>query len=135
MNLFKINGELAIDTSNVYVNGIKADLSVCNISQADYERPVAEDKCEDNMLYVVDVNCINAYGQNIVNVAEPIDMYDAATKSYVDKAVAQLSGIDVPKRLSQLDNDMDYVTREEAYDITKTVLRTVPNDMLKVEIR
>ena len=32
MNIFKVDGNLSIDTSNVYVNGEKADLSVCNIS-------------------------------------------------------------------------------------------------------
>ena len=34
MNMFKVDGNLSIDTSNVYVNGEKADLSVCSISDA-----------------------------------------------------------------------------------------------------
>jgi hypothetical protein len=36
MNLFKVNGEISIDTSNVYVDGQQADLSVCHIKQNDY---------------------------------------------------------------------------------------------------
>lgn len=41
MSIFKVDGNLSIDTSNVYVDGVQADLSVCSISEADYSRLVA----------------------------------------------------------------------------------------------
>lgn len=45
MNLFKVDGNLSIDTSNVYVNGSKVDLSVCNISEIEYHNLVLEGQC------------------------------------------------------------------------------------------
>ena len=62
MNLFKVDGNLSIDTSNVYVNGVKSDLSVCKISDIDYNNLVTSGRCESNVLYVVSSDCINAYG-------------------------------------------------------------------------
>lgn len=45
MNLFKVDGNLSIDTSNVYVNGQKTDLSICKTSSTDYYSLVNEGKC------------------------------------------------------------------------------------------
>ena len=45
MNLFKVDGNLSIDTSNVYVNGQKTDLSICKMSDTDYYSLVNEGKC------------------------------------------------------------------------------------------
>lgn len=73
MNLFTVNGELSIDTSNIYVNGEKADLSVCKISQSEYNELVRNESCSSNTLYVVESDYIDACGQQIKNVAEPID--------------------------------------------------------------
>jgi hypothetical protein len=73
MNLFTVNGELSIDTSNVYVDGTKADLSVCKISQSEYNKLVQNESCLSNTLYVVESDYIDAYGQQIKNIAEPID--------------------------------------------------------------
>lgn len=39
-------------------------------------------------LYIVNDDHLNAYGQKIVNVAEPINNTDAANKQYVDEAIA-----------------------------------------------
>jgi hypothetical protein len=73
MNLFTVNGELSIDTSNIYVNGEKADFSVCKISQSEYNELVRNESCLSNTLYVVESDYIDACGQQIKNVAEPID--------------------------------------------------------------
>lgn len=45
MNMFKVDGNLSIDTSNVYVNGVKADLSVCHMSDTVYHDLVNEGRC------------------------------------------------------------------------------------------
>ena len=84
MNMFKVDGNLSIDTSNVYVNGEKADLSVCNISDAEYHALVVDGMCESNVIYVVSSDYINAYGHQMKNLASPTDLSDAATKEYVD---------------------------------------------------
>ena len=36
MNVFKVDGSLSIDTSNVYVDGSKADLSICQLDTSEY---------------------------------------------------------------------------------------------------
>lgn len=132
MDLFKVDGTLSIDTSNVYIDGQKTDLSVCKISEEDYHKLVVDNNCISNMIYVVSSDNINAYGSKIVNVAQPTAADDAATKKYVDEYCSQLvhDAFDVPRRLSELDNDMQYVTREEAYEMTKTVLRSTLQSML-----
>ena len=88
MSIFKVDGNLSIDTSNVYVDGVKADLSVCHMSDVDYHMLVAEDRCEDNVIYVVSSDCINAYGEQVKNLAAPTDPSDATTKQYVDEQIA-----------------------------------------------
>lgn len=88
MSMFKVDGNLSIDTSNVYVDGVKADLSVCHMSDVDYHKLVAEDRCEDNVIYVVSSDCINAYGEQVKNLAAPTDPTDATTKQYVDEQIA-----------------------------------------------
>jgi hypothetical protein len=61
MNLFKVNGEISIDTSNVYIDGQQVDLSVCKITQSEYDKLVYENNCLSNTLYVVETDYINAY--------------------------------------------------------------------------
>ena len=114
MNMFKVDGNLLIDTSNVYVNGEKADLSICSISDIDYGRLVVEGKCESNVIYVVSSDSINAYGQQLKNLAAPTDLGDAATKEYVD---TQLSG-------------MHGITRDEVAEIAKEVFKSSLSSIL-----
>lgn len=61
MNLFKVNGEISIDTSNVYVDGQRADLSVCHIMQNEYNELVKNDACLSNTIYIVETDYVNAY--------------------------------------------------------------------------
>ena len=46
---------------------------------------------QGNVLYVVDSDIIDAYGQQMKNLGDPTDLSDAATKGYVDKANEDLS--------------------------------------------
>ena len=93
MNMFKVDGNLSIDTSNVYVNGQKTDLSICKMSDTDYYSLVNEGKCQRNVLYVVSSDFINAYGERIENVAYPEVSSDAATKGYVDDVVGNAQSL------------------------------------------
>lgn len=114
MNIFKVDGNLSIDTSNVYVNGEKADLSVCNISDVDYSKLVVEGKCESNVIYVVSSDSIDAYGQQLKNLAAPTDLSDATTKEYVDIQISSIHGI----------------TRDEIVQIAKEVFKSSLSSIL-----
>ena len=82
MNLFKVNGEISIDTSNVYIDGQLVDLSVCKITQSEYDKLIYENNCLSNVLYVVEADFINAYNQQIKNVADPSESQDVVTLKY-----------------------------------------------------
>lgn len=84
MSLFNVNGNLSIDTSNVYVDGAYGDLSVCHIGTNEYHDLVVNDACLSNVIYVVENDYVDAYGMHVKNVAEPTENTDAATKGYVD---------------------------------------------------
>ena len=60
------------------------NLSVVNISEEDYLKLIAEEQQDDNVIYVVSSDNLNARNERVVNVAEPIADDDAATKQYVD---------------------------------------------------
>lgn len=118
MSMFKVDGNLSIDTSNVYVDGVKADLSVCHISDTDYHSLVNEGRCQDNAIYVVSSDYVNAYGGQVKNLAAPTDLDDAATKKYVDEQIAQaLSGCNT-------------MTKDEVIQISKEVFRSSLSSML-----
>lgn len=117
MNLFKVDGNLSIDTSNVYVNGSKVNLSVCNISEIEYHNLVLEGQCQSNVLYVVSSDSINAYGMQLKNLAAPSLSNDAATKEYVDDQVSKLSVADI-------------VTRHDVVQIAKEVFKNSLSSIL-----
>lgn len=106
MNIFSVNGNLSIDTSNVYVNGVKADLSVCTLSYDEYAKLVKDGECSHDTLYIVSSNYINAYGQSIKNIAEPELSCDAATKAYVDAQVSSCSQTLTRDEVAQIAKDV-----------------------------
>lgn len=112
MNVFKVDGNLSIDTSNVYVDGSKADLSICQLDASEYYQLVSSGKCASNTLYVISSSSINAYGQKIENLGMPMLSDDAATKGYVDNQIGQLPDI------SKL------ATKDEVAQIAKDVFKS-----------
>lgn len=66
-----------------------SDLSIIKISKDEYELSAANgcDLCS-NVLYVVESDYIDAYGQQLKNLSGPTDLSDATTKWYVDNATA-----------------------------------------------
>ena len=116
MNLFTVNGELSIDTNNVYINGEKADLSVCKISQSEYNKLVKNESCLSNTLYVVESDYIDAYGQQIKNIADPIDSQDAVTLKYAQENFSK-SKIDESKFV--LKNELKDLVKDAVIDLLK----------------
>lgn len=75
-----------------YANGATAwrdnsNLSVIKIGADDYHALVAAGSIDENTVYIVSSDYLNAYDQRVQNVATPEDDKDAANKKYVDDAV------------------------------------------------
>ena len=83
--------------SSVSVDNQRADVNILHISQEDYSRLVANNEILSNFVYVVSGDYVNAYGQQVKNLAVPTDPNDAATKNYVDQEIANLSDEYQPK--------------------------------------
>lgn len=90
-------------SSKVFINdmisGIAGynDISVVKLSANEYEQLVVDGNALSNCIYVVEKSFIDAYGEQIRNLASPTDLSDAATKKYVD---------DTASRLGTLSNDL-----------------------------
>lgn len=98
MGLFNVNGQLSIDTSNIYIDGNKSDLSIMQLSQTEYSNLVKDNACISNVLYVVENDCVNAFNMQIKNVADPTDSQDAVTLGYLK---------------NNFDMNSKYVTKDE----------------------
>ena len=83
--------------SSIYINGVKSDLSIRNFTEDEYHALTSEERAISNMLYVVEYENLNLYGEKITNVADPEQSSDAATKNYVDSEIANLSDEYQPK--------------------------------------
>ena len=83
MSLFGVNGQLSIDTSNVFINGNKSDLSVRQLSWTEYSNLVKNNACISNVLYIVENDCVDAFNMQIKNVADPTDSQDVVTLGYL----------------------------------------------------
>ena len=82
---------IAID-NKISVDGLSVDaFKFLHINADDYHKMVIDDTVDKNTLYVLSSDYINAYDQQMKNLAEPTDKADATTKSYVDQLVNQTS--------------------------------------------
>lgn len=81
-----------------------------HISLDDYSEKLIGNEILSNELYIVSVDYVEAYGQQIKNVAEPTDPGDAATKGYVDGAV---QGVRIPSDLSSFTNSPGYLVSND----------------------
>ena len=77
------------------------------------------------MLYVVDSNIIDAYGQQMKNLGDPTESGDATNKKYVDDsltATAHVLSTDYNKKIDDIKSDKSIVKQIElnglAFDIT-----------------
>lgn len=65
----------------------KIDLVLNLLSKQKYDELKSGNNLEDNELYLVKEEGLDAQGNTIINVAEPENPTDAATKAYVDSRV------------------------------------------------
>lgn len=64
-------------------------ISVMQLPVDEYsEKLIRNDLC-DNVLYIVDQDNLNGFGERVINVAEPESPYDAANKYYVDSKLGR----------------------------------------------
>lgn len=83
-----------------------SSLTIQYIEQEEYYRLVSTNNgagIDPNTLYILSGTYSNNFGEQIKNVADPTDEYDAATKRYVDDKVSS-----IPHKVSQLENDAGY---------------------------
>ena len=120
-----LSGEI---DSKVYVeNGTSTynQLSVIRISKEEYEAKVGSGSpLIGNALYIVDSNVIDAYGQQIKNVAAPTDLSDATNKEYVDNALtatAHTLSTDYNTKINAITSDTSIVKEIELNGMTFTV--------------
>ena len=120
-----LSGEI---DNKVYVeNGASTynQLSVIRISKEEYEAKVGSGSpLVGNALYIVDSNVIDAYGQQIKNVAAPTDLSDATNKEYVDNALtttAHTLSTDYNTKINAITSDTSIVKEIELNGMTFTV--------------
>ena len=123
-----VRNELSAALSTiVYVksgNTVSDRLSVIELSDGEYSEKLAKNELKDDVLYIRDQNCLNAYDERIVNVAEPISPYDAANKYYVDSRLESASGY-VTQADDALKSATDMQTLKFAVECLKNALSTI----------
>ena len=111
----------AID-NKISIDGIKTNtLSAFHINQDDFYKKVQNNEILSNELYFVSSDYINAYDEQVKNVAEPVDASDAVTKNYVDTKLLS-SETDFDKKIKTLKEYID-----ENY-INKSLFDSISSD-------
>ena len=82
-----------------------------------------------NALYIVEDDHIDAYGQQIKNIAYPTDLSDAATKEYVDSSH---SNVEIPEDLSAFSNSPGFLTKTSADNIFQPIGSYLLSDDVKL---
>ena len=112
-------------SSTVYVEseGEKFNqLSVVKISKSEFDAKVGSGSpLQGNVLYIVDSNIIDAYGQQMKNLADPTELSDAANKKYVDDsltATAHVLSTDYNTKIDAITSDKSVVKEIELNGLT-----------------
>ena len=115
-------------SSTVYIeNGSETfnQLSVVKISKSEFDAKVGSGSpLQGNVLYVVDSNVIDAYGQQMKNLGDPTELGDATNKKYVDDSLTATA-----HALST-----DYNTKIDAITSDKTVVKQIELNGLAFDI-
>lgn len=122
-----------------------SNLSVIKLSSNEYQDLVDGDTASPSVLYVVESDFINAYGQQIKNLSTPDLSSDAATKGYVDDAINDKSNVYIRQvdsigsgKLSTTYEKIDKFTinkfsSSEAYDTYVSLSDISPSDLVIVD--
>ena len=103
-----------------------SDLTIVKISKADYEALVVDPTVplDNSTLYIVESLYVDNYGQQIKNLADPIELSDAANRYYVDEttlAVSSALSTDYAGKISNLSialsGDVDALSANLSGDI------------------
>lgn len=112
-------------SSTVYVEseGKKFNqLSVVKISKSEFDAKVGSGSpLQGNVLYIVDSNIIDAYGQQMKNLADPTELSDATNKKYVDDsltATAHVLSTDYNTKIDAITSDKSVVKQIELNGLT-----------------
>ena len=98
----------------LYVNGIKTNtLSIQHISQDDYHELVTQENVLSNVLYIISSDYLNAYNEQIKNVAEGIEDTDGVNLKQVndlikvetDRAISAETKLD--NKITEVDSKLD----------------------------
>ena len=96
----------------ICIDGQYSDLSILRVNSDEYHELVVNNQINNETLYIISSENINAYGERIENVATPISASDASNKEYVDNLSVELTekidGIEMPSKISELENDAKF---------------------------
>lgn len=99
-----------------------------NLTEDEYHALSPEERAISNLMYVVEYENANMYGSRVVNVADPEQNSDAATKGYVDRRVSEVY---VPTRTSELVNDSGFLSSHQSLSgyYTKTQVDEISGNL------
>jgi len=76
--------------SSISVDGQLADVNMVHISKEEYEQLVVDDATLSNTVYVLSSDYVEAYGQQIKNVAPATDLSDAVNLEQLSNAISSI---------------------------------------------
>ena len=104
--------------------GAYTDLSVVKIDKDAYDLGVIDDTLLSNVLYILQANYVDAYGQQLKNLATPTEQSDATPKKYVDDNVAVAS-----QALSDYIDEQVAIASEDLSDYVDDTVNVVSTDI------
>ena len=87
-----IDNKIFVSDSISGISGY-SDLSVVKLGANEYASLLTSDALLSNAIYIIKDDYIDAYGQQMKNLAAPSDLSDAATKGYVDNVSGDVQSI------------------------------------------
>lgn len=134
------------DYNEEQISNLSTDsLSILRIGRDEFAEKIlnGNTSLSDKILYVVSSDNLNFYGERGVNLADPQDLSDATNKKYVDNKFEQeaqarkeadqelresisekANANQIPTKISQLDNDSNYLTEHQSLSAYYTKAKT-----------
>lgn len=96
--------------SAISVDNQRADVNILHISQEEYNQLVASDAALSNTVYVLSSDYVEAYGQQIKNIASGTDLSDAVNVEQLSNAVSSLDAENVWEACDAVDSAKRKIT-------------------------